>query len=77
MYNHWINKDLVTDKQQCVKQSERLESLLLNLGDFTKALPAVLFIFAGDILVVEYFILGFIFQAPVELKYNVSSTVST
>lgn len=46
-----------------------LNSLLLNLGDFTETFPAELFIFAGGILVVEYFISGpFFFQASVGLN---------
>lgn len=45
-----------------------LNSLLLNLGDFTEAFPAELFIFAGGILVVEHFISGPFFQASVGLN---------
>lgn len=45
-----------------------LKSLLLNLGDFAEAFPAEFFIFAGGILVVEYFISGLIFQASVGLN---------
>lgn len=44
-----------------------LKSLLLNPGDFIRAWPAELFIFAGEILVVEYFISSFLFQSSVRL----------
>ena len=43
-----------------------LKSLLLSLGDFTKALSAELFIFAGGIFLVEYFILAFVVEASVD-----------
>lgn len=51
--------------------------LLGSLRVFTRVLPVALFDLAGEILEVECFILGLIFQVSVGLKYNISPAICT
>lgn len=63
------------DRFQVVCKTGMRTLLLGNLRVFTRDLPVALFSLAEEILEVEYFILGLIFQISVELKYNISPAI--